>query len=193
VLQALMDEKKSGKNVIIAVVNPFGEVDRKFAELFGLTNVEVGLVQSAIQDAVNATGVLERENASVVKQADGKIVVEVKAFPERGGQIYDRLIQDISGIVGRKKEQAFKVLSAQALEHGLGFFGAADKTATLEWNPNSKAYALRETAVMREVSGEITSIVRTGFSGQVRPALLAKMRPALAEIVKSDDQPGREK
>jgi hypothetical protein len=186
VLQALMDEKKRGKKVPVVVVDPVGQIDRRFAELFGLSKEEVGRVQAAIDVAVDALGKLELENATVIQREEGKVTVHIQAFPERGGQIYDALTKEIAGILGPKKGQAFAVLATESLDAGLGFFGMGDKTAMLEWKPAAKGYALKEAVEIRVTSGGLTSVTKKNSSMLIRPVLLARMRPALAKLTDPD-------
>jgi hypothetical protein len=189
ILQALMDEKRRGKNVSVDVVNLLGQIDGRFAEVFGLSKNEVARVQAAINASVVSLGKMELENATVVQRDQGKITVKIQAFPERGGQIYDALTKEIGEILGPKKGQAFNVLASESLDGGLGFFGMGDKTATLEWKPASKGYAMKEIVEIRVTSGGLTSVTKKSLSLLVRPVLLERMRPALAKLVDPENTP----
>ncbi|MGC4073323.1 MAG: hypothetical protein QM760_12565 [Nibricoccus sp.] len=186
-LRTLMEEKKNGKKVSIPVVNFLGKVDDKFTESFGLTKDQAGRVQAAIDAAVVVLGELELENATVVQRDAGKITVQIKAFPERGGQVYDALTKEIGEILGSEKKEAFAVLATEALDEGLGFFGTSEKTATLEWRPGAKSYALRETMEVRETVGATTSVRKKNSSIKLPPDLLRQIRPALAEIASASE------
>ena len=185
-LTTLMEEKKNGKDVFVPVVNFVGKVDEKFAELFDLTEADVGRVQKAIDAALGELGELEFENAAIIERGDRKITVRIKAFPESGGRLYDKLTNEIGDILGPEKKQSFVALATQSLDEGLGFFGMADKTATLKWKADIKFYTVKESTEIRETADGRTSVAKRRLSMTFSDTLLAKTRPALAEIVNTE-------
>lgn len=163
-LRALAElTKRNLVNVDMTFVSPSGKLDPAFAELFGLTAGERIALQQSVDHARERLAEAEQANATVTRDAQGNVVVAVKAFAEAGGAAYDEMMKTFAGTLGTERYAAFNALGASRVESALGSFGAVDRTVTFSMDPGrpeGRRYEVRDNHKMAGTSGTSTA----GFS-----------------------------
>ncbi|MFT3870956.1 MAG: sigma-70 family RNA polymerase sigma factor [Nibricoccus sp.] len=115
----------------ISFVDSAGVLNPKMAAIFDLTSEEQVSLSSQFASAREKLEVLEKANATVVRQPDGKIFIEVKPFPQAGAPVYDELMGGIAQTLGEDRNAAFLTLCADQVEKALGAFGALERNLTV--------------------------------------------------------------
>ncbi len=115
----------------VSFVNAEGKLEEAFVNLFELTSGERESLQQAVTKAGEQLATLERENATVGRDAGGGLVIAVKPFAETGGVVYDEVMKAFAQTLGAERNAAFLTLGAEKVEKALGRFGAEQRTVTI--------------------------------------------------------------
>ncbi|HWA26500.1 MAG TPA: hypothetical protein VG734_12640 [Lacunisphaera sp.] len=133
-----------------------GQISDAFAELFALKPDERARLQQSLDGAREKLAALERANATVTRDASGRIVVAVQPFPGEGGKIYDEIMQGFADVLGPERNDAYRVIGAEQVENSLNGFGAAEHTYTFGYETGDRpgqSYTLRDEVVQRTANG----------------------------------------
>jgi len=122
----------------LSFVDNAGTLNPAIASVFDLTPDEHATLSQAIGAAREKLETLERANATVTRQPDGNVVIEIKPFPAAGGPVYDELMASISQALGPDRNEAFMTICADQVEKALGSFGATERKVTITSQPDSK-------------------------------------------------------
>lgn len=120
-------------------VDSAGALNPAVASVFDLTSHEQESITHSIYYAREKMAELEKINATVTRTPDGKVVIEVKPFPGKGGAVYDELIKNIGQTLGSERNAAFQTLGGEQMEKAFGAFGAAERKLTVTSQPESKS------------------------------------------------------
>jgi RNA polymerase sigma factor (sigma-70 family) len=133
------------------------DLSKSFVTLFNLTDVETETLQRTVNTARDKLATLEKENAFVQEMADGSLVINMKAYPEAGGAVYDEMMKSFSTTLGAERQKAFLALASRDLERSLGYVGAADRTLTITPLENGTKFDVREDHKTTTESGSSAS------------------------------------
>jgi RNA polymerase sigma factor (sigma-70 family) len=135
------------------------DLSKSFTTLFDLTPTETDTLQRAVNTARDKLTALEKDNAAVQEMPDGSLVINIKAYPQAGGAVYDDLMKSFSTTLGTERQKAFAALGASDLERSLGFVGAADRTLTITPVENGAKFDVREDHKTASESGSSSSTI----------------------------------
>lgn len=122
----------------VSFIDAAGVLNPKMTAIFDLTPDEQVALSSQISSAREKLEGLEKENATVTRQSDGKILIEVKPFPQAGAPVYDGLMDGIARTLGQERNAAFVTLCADQVEKALGSFGATERNLTVSKQSDTK-------------------------------------------------------
>lgn len=122
----------------ISFVDAAGILNPKMAAIFDLTPEEQTALSNQISSTRDKLEALEKVNATVTRQPDGKILIEVKPFPQAGAPVYDELMGGIAQTLGQDRNAAFLTLCADQVEKTLGAFGATERNLTVSKQSDAK-------------------------------------------------------
>jgi hypothetical protein len=176
--RVLMEAKKLGAVTHIPAVGRPRKLNSKFIQLFELSPSEQKDLQQAVDTAMKTIDRLEAENAKVETNAYGAAVISVKSYAEKGGVVYDKLLNAFARTLGPERYEAFTALSADSMESNLGSFGTREKTVTIQWNPKVKSYELFEQYRSFQNSGSSNSQFQTFSEVEKSYPELAPLIPA---------------
>ncbi|HEX2099434.1 MAG TPA: sigma-70 family RNA polymerase sigma factor, partial [Candidatus Synoicihabitans sp.] len=144
----------------INFVSQNGDLSPAFVELFALTSAEQEKLQRGLEDALDQLAFLEQQHARITRQPNGDVVVEIAAFPERGGAVYDQLIGAFADTLGTERHEAFVTLGLDQVERVLGRFGTPARSLTFSRKADVNGeprYVMRENYQLPDQSGNHTS------------------------------------
>ena len=125
-LNALAWAKKKGAQISVSVFER-DRLDPKFASVYNLSADDVAILNRAIADAKGRMDAIAMQMASFKASVDGsKLTVEVPSTVERGGPIYDGLLQTFRSVLGPDRFQSFGDVSGDSFEYGFNYFGLSN-------------------------------------------------------------------
>jgi len=137
-LQTLAQLKKEGLSFNIQVLAGEEWVRRRrlspgFVQLFGLTSAEEIELNQALADAGRQVDGLTLAMGKSRQEDNGqKIVVEIAAFPEAGGKIYDQLFDTFATALGPDRRAIFdQFMGNEQVGAEYGGFGLEEETITI--------------------------------------------------------------
>jgi RNA polymerase sigma factor (sigma-70 family) len=131
-------QKRKILNSNMTFVEPTGTLSSSFIELFSLTSDEQAALQKAVDDARKQIGSLMVANATVQRNGDNNIVIDVKPL-EGGPAVGDGVMNAFASILGPDRNSSFVALGANQLEESLGSFGAEQETLSITDNTTTPA------------------------------------------------------
>jgi RNA polymerase sigma factor (sigma-70 family) len=175
-----LQQRKLAKSEV-DFINSDARFTPAFAELFALTPMEQEVLQRSVDTARDRLAELERANATVSRATNGDVLVAVKAFPEAGGDVYDRMLQTFAETLGPERNNAFFTLGLEELEKTLGRFGTPQRTikfSRTDATDGSVRYAMQEHLKLPKENGNYTSDFAS-FAELTRQAgAIVKLLPA---------------
>ena len=145
------------------------QISPAFVQLFELTPTEEATLNQALDDAGKQQYALELAHATSRLEDNGqKVVIDVPAFPQDGGKIYDQLHQTFATTLGPDRQPLFDDFADQQVENSLDNFGAEERTITIlrKTSPNgSVTYSTQyaETGANGTATGNGTFFDRAGL------------------------------
>jgi hypothetical protein len=131
-------QKRKILNSSMTFVEPTGTLSSSFIELFSLTTEEQAALQKAVDDARRQIGNLMVANATVQRNGDNNLVIDVKPL-EGGPAVGDSVMNAFANILGPDRNSSFVALGANQLEESLGSFGAEQETLSITDNTTTPA------------------------------------------------------
>jgi hypothetical protein len=126
--------QKSWVTAGAALLDWDGRIDSNFIGLFAITPPEQQRMQTLVEETREKVARLELANGKTTYNADGTVVMVVHAFPIEGGRIYDRLMNNITEILGPARSDAFEKLGADNVELHFGRFGLGEHTYVFRYD-----------------------------------------------------------
>jgi hypothetical protein len=101
------------------------------AALFELTPGERTQMDGHLARAKEEIDRMSVEHAMGASGEDGSWIINVPAFPERGGVVYEQMLASISAVLGPERTGSFLEIAGPAVERQLGAFGAEEAKIVL--------------------------------------------------------------
>ncbi|MES2695717.1 MAG: sigma-70 family RNA polymerase sigma factor [Verrucomicrobiota bacterium] len=133
----------------VQLVEDGAKITDEFVELFALTPAEQETLRQSLGGARARLASLEREHTTVGRQPNGDAMIEIRAYPEQGGAVYDAMMRTFAETLGPERYTAFLALGAEQTEKALGRFGTAQSLVTVsrEVLPDGEVrYRIRQRA-----------------------------------------------
>lgn len=113
-------------------VDTTGRLSPSFIEVFELSASEQSDLVAAIEEARASLAQIEGNRRRVLDSDKSAFVVEIPAFPELGGVVYDRLMAAFAAVLGAERYSAFQDVGAEQVEQTFGgHFGCDAVTVTI--------------------------------------------------------------
>jgi hypothetical protein len=181
-LRVLMELRQNqlAKPEMAELVASGAKLTPAFADLFALTNDEQETLQRSIDEARERLAALERENATVSRDATGKVMVAVKPFPAAGGAIYDATFKTFADTLGSERFGAFAALGAEQIERALGRFGLPERRIIFSRNPvpnGNTRYTMSEDYRLMKENGRYSTDFETLQEMRTQAGTIADLLP----------------
>jgi len=170
----------------------FDKVGPQLVGFFDLTPAETATLNAAVARAAQRMAELSHLHASgKVDETTGKLIVDVAAFPEEGGRVYDELLGQFRSVLGPERFAYFGTFFGDNFDRSYDSFGLHRVRYEVELTPVTTLNGQPVHRIERSfVAGDGTGSGRGG--GQLpldrlveyNPILKRFLPPALAEAQK---------
>ena len=163
IINELMKQGQLGETMFMNLRN--GSMDVAFAAAFDLSPAENTALTQAFKDARGQIDTIGASKAVTTTDDQGRIVINIPAFPEEGDQVKAAFLAAVASILGPERTDAFVTLTAtKVLPIGfLDFGGPRTVTLTPNPDPNSdRPYGVQDIKMNRD--GRQISFASTGFT-----------------------------
>ncbi len=158
---------------------------------FDLTPAETATLNAAVARAAQRIAELADLHASgKVDATTGKLIVEVAAFPDEGGHVYDELLGQFRSVLGPERFAYFGTLFGDSFDQNFEGFGTHRVRYEVEMKPMATStgqpvHRIEGYYVAGDgSSGRSISQLRLDQIAIVHPVLKRFLPPALAESAK---------
>lgn len=159
---------------------------------FDLTPAETATLNAAVARAAQRMAELADQHASGrVDEATRKLIVEVPAYPEDGGRVYDELLGQFRAVLGPERFTYFDPLFGDNLERNYDGFGIHRVRYEVELTPMATSkgqpvHRIERSFVMGDGTGtgRSNSQLPLDHVAKYHPILKRFLPPALAEAAK---------
>ncbi len=159
---------------------------------FDLTPAETATLNAAVVRAAQRMAELADQHASGrVDEATGKLIVDVPAYPEDGGHVFDELLGQFRAVLGPERFAYFDSLFGDNLERNYDGFGIHRVRYEVELKPmatfkGQPVHRIERSFVTGDGTGTGRSISQLPLNHveKFHPILKRFLPPALAETAK---------
>lgn len=158
---------------------------------FDLTPAETATLNAAVARAAQRIAELSDLHASCkVDETKGRLVVDVPAFPDEGGRVYDELLGQFRSVLGPERFAYFGTLFGDSFDQSFDSFGTHRVRYEVELKPMATSagqpvHRIEGSFVAGDgSSGRSISQLRLDQIAIVHPVLKRFLPPALAESAK---------
>ncbi len=102
-------------------------MEQKAAEALGIIETERLAINQALKDSFTQIKKLQRDNVVIISQTESELHLKIKAFPQQGQKLRERLQAGITGILGEDRGPGIWELIEPKLEEPYRKFGEADR------------------------------------------------------------------
>jgi len=149
---------------------------------FDLTPAETATLNAAVARAAQRIAELSDLHASCkVDETKGRLVVDVPAFPDEGGRVYDELVGQFRSVLGPERFAYFNALFGESFDQNYDGFG----THRVRYEVELKPMAPSTGQPVHRIEGSF--VAGDGSSGrsvsQLRFDQIAKFHPVLKRFL----------
>lgn len=166
-------------------------VGQQLIGFFDLTPAETATLNVAVARAAQRIAELADLHASgKVDATTGKLIVEVAAFPDEGGHVYDELLGQFRSVLGPERFAYFDTLFGDSFDQSFDSFGTHRVRYEVEMKPMAAStgqpvHRIEGSYVAEDgSSGRSISQLRLDQIAIVHPVLKRFLPTALAETAK---------
>ncbi len=153
-LQRLVElNRKLSSKLKFTVMEPFSlKLNEDFVRAFDVTPGERRTLEAMLEKTRADLDRAELAQARIEPQADGTFTISIAAFPQEGGRILDRLVEDFGNTMGPQRADFLREMNLLG-EEGFSFDGFGTRTTKVQLQPASSASANSWSIHLDEATG----------------------------------------
>jgi hypothetical protein len=127
-----------------AVFDLDGSLSQEFCDAYGLDSADKARLQETFRTAIEELRRLSSVHTRGRYLDADTYELALSPFPREGGEVHDRLMNDVKSVIGTGRYHAFVQTSADEIERRFGGLGTKKTTLKVRWNEARKQYDIEE-------------------------------------------------